>query len=76
MTQAEAIHELIGEYAERIDEDRLQEWPDLFGGAKYVSENRHIPAEIYEQAGRALCAPPQNQCWGFNGPAISADVFR
>jgi 3-phenylpropionate/cinnamic acid dioxygenase small subunit len=24
------IHELIGEYAERIDEDRLEEWPDLF----------------------------------------------
>ena len=25
------IHELIAEYAERIDEDRLEEWPDLFG---------------------------------------------
>jgi anthranilate 1,2-dioxygenase small subunit len=25
------IQELIGEYAERIDEDRLEEWPDLFG---------------------------------------------
>ena len=25
-----AIHELIAEYAERIDEDRLEEWPDLF----------------------------------------------
>jgi anthranilate 1,2-dioxygenase small subunit len=24
------IHELMGEYAERIDEDRLEEWPDLF----------------------------------------------
>ena len=24
------IHELIGEYAERIDEDRLEEWPELF----------------------------------------------
>src|ERR1700733_13756444 len=24
------IQELIGEYAERIDEDRLEEWPDLF----------------------------------------------
>jgi len=24
------IHELIGDYAERIDEDRLEEWPDLF----------------------------------------------
>jgi anthranilate 1,2-dioxygenase small subunit len=24
------VHELIGEYAERIDEDRLEEWPDLF----------------------------------------------
>jgi 3-phenylpropionate/cinnamic acid dioxygenase small subunit len=25
------IHELIGDYVERIDEDRLEEWPDLFG---------------------------------------------
>ena len=25
------IQELIGEYAERIDEDRLEEWPELFG---------------------------------------------
>ena len=24
------IHELIGDYAERIDEDRLEEWPELF----------------------------------------------
>jgi anthranilate 1,2-dioxygenase small subunit len=24
------IHELIGDYAECIDEDRLEEWPDLF----------------------------------------------
>ena len=24
------VHELIGDYAERIDEDRLEEWPDLF----------------------------------------------
>ena len=24
------IHELIGDYVERIDEDRLEEWPDLF----------------------------------------------
>jgi anthranilate 1,2-dioxygenase small subunit len=24
------IHELVGEYVERIDEDRLEEWPDLF----------------------------------------------
>src|SRR5215472_4883737 len=24
------IHELIGEYAERIDEDRLEAWPELF----------------------------------------------
>ena len=25
------IHELIAEYAECIDEDRLEAWPDLFG---------------------------------------------
>ncbi|MSO99519.1 MAG: terephthalate 1,2-dioxygenase [Acetobacteraceae bacterium] len=31
MSIAEGIRELIGEYAERIDEDRLEEWPDLFG---------------------------------------------
>jgi 3-phenylpropionate/cinnamic acid dioxygenase small subunit len=24
------IQELLGDYAERIDEDRLEEWPDLF----------------------------------------------
>jgi anthranilate 1,2-dioxygenase small subunit len=24
------VQELIGEYAERIDEDRLEEWPELF----------------------------------------------
>jgi 3-phenylpropionate/cinnamic acid dioxygenase small subunit len=24
------VHELIGDYAERIDEDRLEEWPELF----------------------------------------------
>jgi anthranilate 1,2-dioxygenase small subunit len=24
------VEDLIGEYAERIDEDRLEEWPDLF----------------------------------------------
>jgi anthranilate 1,2-dioxygenase small subunit len=24
------VRELIGEYAERIDEDRLEEWPELF----------------------------------------------
>jgi anthranilate 1,2-dioxygenase small subunit len=24
------IQELIGDYAERIDEDRLEEWPDMF----------------------------------------------
>jgi anthranilate 1,2-dioxygenase small subunit len=26
-----AIHALIAEYAECIDEDRLEQWPDLFG---------------------------------------------
>jgi anthranilate 1,2-dioxygenase small subunit len=25
-----SVQELIGDYAERIDEDRLEEWPDLF----------------------------------------------
>jgi len=35
------IHELIGEYAERIDEDRLEEWPDLFAEqCKYVVISR------------------------------------
>ena len=24
------VHELLAEYAERIDDDRLEEWPDLF----------------------------------------------
>ena len=31
MDVTQGIHELIGEYAERIDEDRLEEWPELFG---------------------------------------------
>ena len=30
MDIAAGIHDLIAEYAERIDEDRLEEWPDLF----------------------------------------------
>jgi len=30
MDVSQGIHELIAEYAERIDEDRLEEWPDLF----------------------------------------------
>jgi anthranilate 1,2-dioxygenase small subunit len=30
MDVTQGVHELIGEYAERIDEDRLEEWPDLF----------------------------------------------
>ena len=44
MTVKEGIHELIGEYAERIDEDRLEEWPDLFGDpCKYlvISRSNH-----------------------------------
>ena len=44
MTVAEGIHALIGEYAERIDEDRLEEWPDLFGDpCKYlvISRSNH-----------------------------------
>jgi len=38
------VHELIGEYAERIDEDRLEEWPDLFADpCKYlvISRSNH-----------------------------------
>jgi anthranilate 1,2-dioxygenase small subunit len=30
MDVRDGVQELIGEYAERIDEDRLEEWPDLF----------------------------------------------
>jgi anthranilate 1,2-dioxygenase small subunit len=30
MDVTQGVQELIGEYAERIDEDRLEEWPDLF----------------------------------------------
>ena len=30
LTVHRGVQELIGEYAERIDEDRLEEWPDLF----------------------------------------------
>lgn len=38
------VRDLIGEYAERIDEDRLEEWPDLFGDpCKYlvISRSNH-----------------------------------
>jgi len=39
-------------------------WPDVFGGAKYVTESRHFRAgndgqsgtDLHEQIGRALCA--------------------
>lgn len=31
-------------------------WPDVFGGAKYVTESRHFPEAFHEQVGRALCA--------------------
>ena len=35
------IHELIAAYAETIDEDRLEEWPDLFGEpCKYLVTSR------------------------------------
>ena len=53
------VHELIGDYAERIDEDRLEEWPDLFGDpcrylvisrANHRSEERRVGKEC-----RALC---------------------
>lgn len=32
------------------------QWPELFGGAKYVGESRHCPDDVYEQIGRGLCA--------------------
>ncbi len=35
------VQELIGEYAECIDEDRLEEWPDLFADpCRYLIINR------------------------------------
>jgi anthranilate 1,2-dioxygenase small subunit len=38
------VQELIGEYAERIDEDRLEEWPELFAeSCRYlvISRDNH-----------------------------------
>src|ERR1700759_4227696 len=35
------VHELIGDYAERIDEDRLEEWPELFADpCRYLTTSR------------------------------------
>ena len=35
------IHELIADYADCIDEDRLEEWPDLFGDpCRYLITSR------------------------------------
>jgi hypothetical protein len=31
-------------------------WPDVFGGAKYVTESRCFNEDFYGQVGRALCA--------------------
>jgi hypothetical protein len=31
-------------------------WPDVFGGAKYVTESRYFSEDFHEQVGRALCA--------------------
>ena len=31
-------------------------WPDVFGGAKYVTESRCFGEDLHEQVGRALCA--------------------
>jgi len=37
----QGVHELIGEYAECIDEDRLEAWPDLFADpCRYLLTSR------------------------------------
>ena len=35
--------------------DRENVWPEVFGGAKYVSESRHFPEDLREAIMRGLC---------------------
>jgi hypothetical protein len=64
---------------EDIEEYRNSLWPEIFGGAKYVSESRHFPEEIYETLGRALCALQRveyagTHMWGLCGEMDSFDL--
>lgn len=38
------------------EHDHENVWPDLFGGARFVSEHRHIPKEVYDRVARDICA--------------------
>ncbi len=46
------VHELIGDYAERIDEDRLEEWPDLFAEPLPLSRDQPFQPRGRDAAGR------------------------
>lgn len=54
------VHELIADYAERIDEDRLEEWPDLFSDpCRYlvISRANHeagLPQGVMYAASRGM----------------------
>lgn len=56
-------------------------WPDVFGGAKYVTESRNFPPAIYDQIGRALCALQQVEHQGectrhLMGSSDTRDLFQ
>jgi len=53
------IHELIGDYAERIDEDRLEEWPELFADpCRYlvISRANHAAGIVVGKVGTATAS--------------------
>ena len=55
-------------------------WPDVFGGAKYVTESRRFPEPFYEQVGRALCVLQKVEYAGqytkLFGDADRRDLFQ
>lgn len=61
---ADAVDKIISKYQEgsfdgmtdSYDYDRANQWPEIYGGAKYVHSARHCPEKITEQISRGLCA--------------------
>ena len=55
-------------------------WPDVFGGAKYVTESRRFPETFYERVGRALCVLQKVEYAGqytkLFGDADRRDLFQ
>jgi len=58
----EAVEKITGKYQEGhfdgmedIYRDSGNQWPDIYGGAKYVMEQRSFPNELHDAIGRSLC---------------------